>query len=239
MGEPTDRRARKKAQTREHVRAVARQLFDDRGFDAVTIADIARQADVAVQTVFNHFPTKEELFFDGRTPWVSGPADAVRGRRSTDCPLSALTDYLTGFVRDRISALQEADLQAYVRTLEASGSLRVHERELVFESERRLTDALREAWTTDDRADPGPTPHDPATAAAVTAAMWLSAVRALMVRHRPLVTAGADAARAAAELGHLAEGLLRGLAGSAEHLLERPATAVVPDVERLASRRAG
>ena len=63
-----DRRARKKAQTRELIRTVAHRLFAERGFDAVTIADIAREADVAVQTVFNHFATKEELFFDGPGP---------------------------------------------------------------------------------------------------------------------------------------------------------------------------
>ncbi|MCZ2858515.1 TetR/AcrR family transcriptional regulator [Blastococcus sp. VKM Ac-2987] len=237
MGELTDRRARKKAQTREHVRTVARQLFDEHGFDAVTIADIARQADVAVQTVFNHFPTKEDLFFDGRTPWVSGPADAVRHRQPADCPLSALTDYLSQFVRNRIRALREADLRAYVRTLDASPSLRVHERELVFESERLLADSLREAWTDADRSDPGPTPHDPSTAAAITAAMWLSAVRALMVRHRPLVTAGADAAQIAADLGTFADRLLRGLADSAEQL--RTGTAPPPGVEPVGSLRAG
>ena len=77
MSELLDRRARKKAQTREQIRGIAHQLFDERGFEAVTIADVARTADVAVQTVFNHFATKEELFFDGRVPWVEGPADAA------------------------------------------------------------------------------------------------------------------------------------------------------------------
>ena len=80
MGELKDRRARKKAQTREAVRTVAHALFADHGFEAVTIADIARTADVAVQTVFNHFATKEELFFEGRADWVGGAARAVRRR---------------------------------------------------------------------------------------------------------------------------------------------------------------
>ena len=60
-------------------------MFAERGFEAVTIADVARGADVAVQTVFNHFATKEELFFDGRADWVDGAAArrprARRGRR--------------------------------------------------------------------------------------------------------------------------------------------------------------
>ena len=92
MGELNDRRARKKAQTRELVRSVAQRRFDEDGFDAVTIADIARECDVAVQTVFNHFATKEELFYDGRTPWVDGLANAVRARTPSVAPLTALRD---------------------------------------------------------------------------------------------------------------------------------------------------
>ena len=69
-------------------------MFVERGFDAVTIADIAKGAEVAVQTVFNHFATKEELFFDGRTPWVDGPARAVRTREAGVSPLVALRAYL-------------------------------------------------------------------------------------------------------------------------------------------------
>jgi len=56
--EGNDRRARKKALTRTEIRDAAHLLFAERGFDAVTIADVAERADVAVQTVFNHFATK-------------------------------------------------------------------------------------------------------------------------------------------------------------------------------------
>ena len=85
------RRELRKARTRAEVRATAQRLFAERGFDEVTIADVAAAADVAVQTVFNHFETKEALFFDGRTPWVEGSAAAVsrRARRATD-PVGAL-----------------------------------------------------------------------------------------------------------------------------------------------------
>src|SRR3954471_21305037 len=100
-----DRRARKKARTREEIRTAARQLFAARGFDSVTIADIAAEADVAVQTVFNHFATKEELFFDGRTPWVEGAADAVRSRPPSGPPLPALRAYLV----ELVTSLAEPD----------------------------------------------------------------------------------------------------------------------------------
>jgi AcrR family transcriptional regulator len=58
-------RERKKRQTREAIAAAAMELFSERGFDAVTVADVAEAADVSEKTVFNYFPTKEELVFQG------------------------------------------------------------------------------------------------------------------------------------------------------------------------------
>jgi AcrR family transcriptional regulator len=60
------RRERKKRATRDTIATTARRLFDERGFDAVTVAEIAVAADVAEKTVFNHFATKEDLVFAGR-----------------------------------------------------------------------------------------------------------------------------------------------------------------------------
>ena len=51
-------RERKKQQARELIAETARRLFVERGFEGVTVAEIAREADVAEKTVFNYFPTK-------------------------------------------------------------------------------------------------------------------------------------------------------------------------------------
>src|SRR3954468_19718832 len=59
-------RARKKRLAREAIATAARRLFAERGFDAVTVAEVAAAADVSEKTVFNHFPTKEDLAFAGR-----------------------------------------------------------------------------------------------------------------------------------------------------------------------------
>jgi AcrR family transcriptional regulator len=54
-------RERKKRQTRETIAEAAMALFVEHGFDAVTVADVARAADVSEKTVFNYFPAKEDL----------------------------------------------------------------------------------------------------------------------------------------------------------------------------------
>src|SRR5918992_3206790 len=59
-------RARKKRIARDNIAATARRLFAERGFDTVTVAEIAAAADVSEKTVFNHFATKEDLAFAGR-----------------------------------------------------------------------------------------------------------------------------------------------------------------------------
>jgi AcrR family transcriptional regulator len=56
-------RERKKQQTREQIAEHARALFSERGFERVTVAEVARAAEVSEQTVFNYFPTKEDLVY--------------------------------------------------------------------------------------------------------------------------------------------------------------------------------
>jgi AcrR family transcriptional regulator len=57
-------RARKKLRTRELLVETAARLFAEKGFDAVTVADVARAAEISGQTIYNYFSTKETLVFD-------------------------------------------------------------------------------------------------------------------------------------------------------------------------------
>ncbi len=61
---PPDRRTRKRLATRQRISDTASRLFVERGFDQVTVDQIAEAADVARMTVFNHFSRKEDMFFD-------------------------------------------------------------------------------------------------------------------------------------------------------------------------------
>src|SRR5690349_18035508 len=73
-------RERKKRQTRDAIAAAAMQLFKARGYDAVTVAEVAAAADVSEKTVFNYFATKEELVFWNAEDKLAERADAIRNR---------------------------------------------------------------------------------------------------------------------------------------------------------------
>lgn len=209
MSDLQDRRARKKAQTRELIRAVAQELFAERGFEAVTVADVAVSADVAVQTVFNHFATKEELFFADRADWVDGAAAAVRNRPDGVAPLTALRGHLMQTVRWYLDGLKNPDMRAMVATLEASPSLIAYERELHHESVRRLSEALIEACPEGDSATTGaPASVGLRASASLTAAVWLAAIHALIIEQRAELTAAVGAEEAASAIERLADQVL-------------------------------
>jgi AcrR family transcriptional regulator len=73
-------RERKKRQTRDTIAAAALALFLEHGYDAVTVVDVAVAADVSEKTVFNHFPTKEDLVFANAEEKLSERAEAIRSR---------------------------------------------------------------------------------------------------------------------------------------------------------------
>src|SRR5580692_1500798 len=86
----SDRRSRKRLATRQKISDVATLLFMGRGFDQVTVDEIAEAADVSRMTVFNHFSRKEDLFFDlddeGREDLMS----ALQRRKKGTSPIEAV-----------------------------------------------------------------------------------------------------------------------------------------------------
>ncbi|OWJ64051.1 TetR family transcriptional regulator [Inquilinus limosus] len=73
-------RDRKKEMTRQAISNVATRLFVERGFDKVSVADIAEEAEVARKTVFNYFPRKEDLVFDREEEARALAREAIAGR---------------------------------------------------------------------------------------------------------------------------------------------------------------
>lgn len=88
------RRERKKARTRQAIADAALELFLERGFDQVTVKDVAEAADVSMSGLFKHFPTKESLVFDQEDDIRAYIASAVRDRPEGTSALQALRAWL-------------------------------------------------------------------------------------------------------------------------------------------------
>jgi AcrR family transcriptional regulator len=137
-------RERKKEQTRRQIAATAARLFAERGFDAVTVADVAREADVSTGTVFNYFPTKEDLFYSEMELFEERVLDAVRGRPAGE-------SVLAGFQRvvlDGIPRLATDDTGDVISTaaeiVASSRSLQAREREILARRTEQLAALIAE-----------------------------------------------------------------------------------------------
>lgn len=90
----TGRRERKRAATRQAIAQAALDLFLARGFDDVSVNEVADQADVAPATVFNYFPSKEALLFDRDDHVEAQLVRAVQDRPNHTCVLEALRSHV-------------------------------------------------------------------------------------------------------------------------------------------------
>jgi AcrR family transcriptional regulator len=95
VDEPPGLRERKKQQTWGLIAQTAHRLFQEHGFDAVTVTDVAREADVSRKTVFNYFPTKEDLFYSGLEFFEARLLDAIRERKPGESILAAFERFVT------------------------------------------------------------------------------------------------------------------------------------------------
>jgi AcrR family transcriptional regulator len=170
MAISTGLRERQKQQTRQLIFETASRLFAERGFDAVTVAQVARAADVSEMTVFNHFPTKEDLFFAGMQFFEERLLEAVRGRAADVSALEAFRRQVVDSC-SQLAAEEHTEVIARAAALiGGSPALQVREREIVARYTQRLAELLA--------AETGARPSD--------VEPW-SVASALMGTHRALV----------------------------------------------------
>jgi AcrR family transcriptional regulator len=131
-------RERKKQQTRRAIAEAAKRLFLERGFDQVSVADVARAADVSEQTVFNYFPTKEDLVFERMDTFEHELLAAVRNRPEGEPALHAFVRFILNRSNTAMAGDGKRRVAQLTRLVTASPSLMSRERQIV----AQYTDAL-------------------------------------------------------------------------------------------------
>lgn len=141
------RREENKARTRSALEQAAARLFEQHGFAATTVRDIAAAAGVGERTFFRYFPSKEDLVLQQVRDLIPGLTDAIRARPAAEPPLTALCEAIVGWLEEtgttptilvsgppkdsawrKVEAhalqndLEEAITRAFLDRLEAAGS---------------------------------------------------------------------------------------------------------------------
>jgi AcrR family transcriptional regulator len=174
----------KKQRTRRLIADTARRLFAQRGFDAVTVAEIARDAEVAPATVFNYFPTKEDLFYSRLEAFEEELLAAIRDREAGTGVLAAFGDFLLG-QQGVLSMRSPEQIHTVTRIVTESPALLARERQVFDQYARALAALIAE--------ETGAEPSD--VTARVVANALLGLHRALIDRVREQALAGVPAAR--------------------------------------------
>ncbi|MEV7547573.1 helix-turn-helix domain-containing protein [Streptomyces sp. NPDC089915] len=138
MTEPSGRRERKKAATRQKIADTALRLFLESGYDAVGIRDVAAEADVAVTTVFAHFASKEALVFERDRDFEQRLTRAVTDRPPHEPLIPALQGEVQALVR-HCTAEGSAPVR---RMIEGSPALRAYEESMGLRHAQALAAAL-------------------------------------------------------------------------------------------------
>ena len=209
MDPRTGLRERKKQQTREAIAAAAYDLFAEHGFDGVTVAAVAHRADVSEATVFNYFPTKEDLIFRRLEDFEAALLQAIRDRRPDRSVSEAFRAFLLrpgGLIAAKDPQAGE-HLRTVTRIITGSRALLARERQVYDESTRALARLVAE--------ETGARPDDVRPWVVANALMGVH--RALVESVRTHVLAGESGPRLARRIRVQAEQAVavldRGLAG--------------------------
>ena len=163
-----DRRTRKRLATRQRISDIASRLFVERGFDQVTVDEIAEAADVARMTVFNHFSRKEDMFFDLDEEGREDLLAALQKGDAGTSPIEALRLFAHQAIAEQRPYIRffEGGSERFMETIRASETLKARARAIRDELADLLAIALAKAA---DRHPPDPAAS---LAASLLVATW-------------------------------------------------------------------
>jgi AcrR family transcriptional regulator len=135
------RRERKNARTRAALADAALRLFLEKGYDAVSVKEIADVVDISVPTVFNHVPDgKEALIFDDGTERRESLLAAVRERPANQSVMAALREFISG--RGPFVADPTVQFRRHTELIMNTPALRDYSRKLWIRCEEPLAAAI-------------------------------------------------------------------------------------------------
>jgi AcrR family transcriptional regulator len=146
-------RERKKEATRKRISDTATTLFAIRGFDNVTVAEVAEAADVSKMTVFNYFPRKEDLFWDRQTDRLAELEATIRERVPGESVAAVLRRYQHELLAAKhpLSGVLE-NLAPFVNVVRSSPALMARLLEFTKEIEEMFAKVLADEVGDDVRA---------------------------------------------------------------------------------------
>jgi AcrR family transcriptional regulator len=177
-------REAKKLRMREEIADQAMRLFAARGFDHVTVAEVAAAAGISEKTVFNYFPTKEDLFFDEVPEREAALLEAIRGRE----PGESIPASLRRLQMGECSRLCSPGFATFARIIEESRALQAKELKVMARFVQVLSEAIRTELHVDERD------------ASIAAGLLVSVHRQFFHAARKQALAGKHGAAAARQL---------------------------------------
>ena len=211
-------REMKKEQTRQLISDTAWRLFADRGFEQVSVAEVAREAQVAEATVYNYFGTKEDLFYWQLEAFGTRLAEVVANRPIGEPALAAFRRALLAD-GGLLAQVEAGDSQALdrLRTISQlitdSPALLAREQQAL----NRATGVLAGVLAADTRAAPGDLGPQ------VAAHALIGVHRALLDYVRSRVLGGDNPAGLAAEIRKLTAGAFEFLEQGLRDYAAKPA----------------
>jgi AcrR family transcriptional regulator len=145
---------RKREVVREALRLAAERLIAKRGYENVTIEEIAREAGVSRRTYFRYFDTKEDVVVAGSDRYADDLLAAVAARPRREPPLVAIRNALVPALEE---SLRNADMiRSVIEMLRGNTALRRAMLERRNRMEERLAVLLARRMRRDPRSDPAP-----------------------------------------------------------------------------------
>jgi AcrR family transcriptional regulator len=144
-GDGRTRRERKRERTRAAIADAAIDLFETRGYDATTVADIADAADIGTRTFFDYFATKDEVLFPAVDARVLATIDAISTRTPDDRPADVLLRALARMI-DANDDLTARPVRLRMRLIQTVPAVRGRALQLQLDAQREIARHLLTAY---------------------------------------------------------------------------------------------